>query len=138
MEDTGRKLKIAANHLTRVFDRFASEFGLTSMQMSIIDFLVRNKHKVIFQHEIEYEFNIQRSTTSVLLQRMEKNDLILRKKSADDARQKSIHLTDKSQEIANEISAYMQAHQAAIEETFTMEELANFHKILDFFIQQKE
>lgn len=40
--------------------------------MSIIDFISYGLKEEYFQQDIEKEFNIQRSTTTVLLQRMEK------------------------------------------------------------------
>lgn len=124
--------------MTRLFDQFASQFELTSTQMSIIDYLVRRENQITLQQDIEYEFNIQRSTTCVLLQRMEKKELIYRKKVEEDGRQRSIHLTEKAHEIADELSEHMNKHQRLVEQTFTEEELATFYKILDFFIQQKE
>jgi hypothetical protein len=69
---TNMLLKIATNHITKNFDNFAKNYDMTWMQMSVIDYLSRNSEKEIFQRDIENEFFIQRSTTTVLLQRMEK------------------------------------------------------------------
>lgn len=56
--------------------------------MSIIDYLSRHSNADILQKDIENEFNIQRSTTTVLLQRMERKQLLFRTPSTIDARQK--------------------------------------------------
>ena len=94
-KNIGRLVKKASNQLGREFDQFAKPFDLTGMQMSIIDFISYGLKEEYFQQDIEKEFNIQRSTTTVLLQRMEKKELIYRQVSQKDARQKSVHLTQK-------------------------------------------
>ena len=43
--------------------------------MAIIDFITNHANHEVFQRDIEHEFEIQRSTTTVLLQRMEKKAL---------------------------------------------------------------
>ncbi|WP_294423021.1 MarR family winged helix-turn-helix transcriptional regulator, partial [uncultured Streptococcus sp.] len=88
-KNIGRLVKKASNQLGREFDQFAKPFDLTGMQMSIIDFISYGLKEEYFQQDIEKEFNIQRSTTTVLLQRMEKKELIYRQVSQKDARQKS-------------------------------------------------
>ena len=96
MDHFGRLLKQANNNMMRHFDHFAKRFGLTGNQMAVIDFLMNHAEEEIFQRDIEHEFNIQRSTTTVLLQRMEKKGLIERHTSSKDARQKAVTLTDKA------------------------------------------
>ena len=87
-ENIGRQLKIASTQLTKQFDKFAIQYDLTSMQMSVIDFLTLFKDQEMFQKDIEHEFNIRRSTASTLLKRMENKGLIRRVESNKDARQK--------------------------------------------------
>ena len=105
-KNIGRLVKKASNQLGREFDQFAKPFDLTGMQMSIIDFLSQGVKEEYFQQDIEKEFNIQRSTTTVLLQRMEKKVLIYRQVSQQDARQKSVYLTEKAQGLVEECHSY--------------------------------
>ena len=92
-EAIGRLLKVASNQMSREFDNFAIQFDLTGQQMSILDFLGNQSEedsgKEISQTMIELEFNIRRSTTTEILQRMEKRQLIKRKASPTDARSKN-------------------------------------------------
>lgn len=117
-KNIGRLVKKASNQLGREFDQFAKPFDLTGMQMSIIDFLSQGVKEEYFQQDIEKEFNIQRSTTTVLLQRMEKKALIYRQVSQQDARQKSVHLTEKAQGLVEECRSYSETKKKSWKKTF--------------------
>ena len=127
-KNIGRLVKKASNQLGREFDQFAKPFDLTGMQMSIIDFISYGLKEEYFQQDIEKEFNIQRSTTTVLLQRMEKKELIYRQVSQKDARQKSVHLTQKAQDLVAECRSYFQLQEKELEERFSEDEIAIFEK----------
>ena len=74
----GRLVKQANNAMNQEMNAFAQQYGLTGTQMSIIDFLTHFPGNSCDQHQIENEFGIKRSTTTVLLQRMAKKNLIER------------------------------------------------------------
>lgn len=133
----GRMVKIAGNQLSREFDQFAKPYDLTGTQMSIIDFLSHDWKEEYFQQDIEKEFNIQRSTTTVLLQRMEKKGLIYRQVSEKDARQKSVHLTEKSEALVDACQTYFASKEATLESLFSEEEIAVFEKILRYYMKEK-
>ncbi|MFV0561395.1 MAG: MarR family winged helix-turn-helix transcriptional regulator [Enterococcus sp.] len=135
IHNSGRLLKIASNQMVREFDQFAEQYDLTSMQMSVIDYLNTNDQKDIFQKDIENEFQIQRSTTTVLLQRMEKKDLIFREASAQDARQRFVRLTPHAMTISKKVSEYMILQQQKLEEVFSEEEIDIFEKVLQYYIK---
>lgn len=135
---TNNLLKIANNQITREFDNFAKKYNMTWMHMSIIDFLSHRPDQETFQSDIEHEFFIQRSTTTVLLQRMEKRDLIYRTASTTDARQKSVYLTAKSHDLEKQIDNFMHQRQAVLEKNFSSADIATFEKILNFYINQGE
>ena len=133
MDHFGRLLKQANNNMMRHFDQFAKQFGLTGNQMAVIDFLTNHVEGEIFQRDIEHEFNIQRSTTTVLLQRMEKKGLIDRHTSSKDARQKTVALTDKAVKIACACQAYLRAEEEEFAQQFSAEEREIFLKILQHY-----
>jgi len=133
---TNRLLKIATNHITREIDEFARQYDMTWMQMSVIDYLSRKTDQEIFQRDIEQEFFIQRSTTTVLLQRMEKHDLLYRQTSTTDARQRSVYLTDKARNVEKQINQFMKHHQDRLEANFTTSEITTFEKILKFYTKE--
>ena len=117
----------------RHFDQFAKQFGLTGNQMAVIDFIMNHEKQEIFQRDIEHEFNIQRSTTTVLLQRMEKKGLIERHTSSKDARQKAVVLTDKAVKIASACQVYLRAEEEEFAQQFSAEEREIFLNILQHY-----
>ena len=121
-ENIGRQLKIASTQLTKQFDKFAIQYDLTSMQMSVIDFLTLFKDQEMFQKDIEHEFNIRRSTASTLLKRMEDKGLIRRVESNKDARQKQVILTDLSAQYEDDIQKFMVETQQQIHSFLSDEE----------------
>ena len=133
----GRMVKIAGNQLSREFDQFAKPYDLTGMQMSIIDFLSHDWKEEYFQQDIEKEFNVQRSTTTVLLQRMEKKGLIYRQVSEKDARQKSVHLTEKAMSLVDACQSYFASKETELENQFSEDEIAVFEKILRYYMKEK-
>lgn len=134
VHDTGRLLKIAARQLTKNFDDFARQYGLTATQMSIIDHLGRKQEEVL-QRDLEQEFNIRRSTATLILQRMEKKDLIKRTPSQIDARQRAVVLTDKGKQLVGSVSDYMQLQQTQLQQQFSNTEIALFEKILHYYME---
>ncbi|MCO6541034.1 MAG: MarR family transcriptional regulator [Lactobacillus sp.] len=134
VHDTGRLLKMAARQLTIHFDQFARPYNLTGTQMSIIDHLGRIPGEIL-QRDLEKEFNIRRSTATLILQRMEKKQLIKRQTAQTDARQKSVQLTVKGQQLVQQISHYMQQQQAQLQQHFTKEEIAIFEKVLQYYMK---
>ncbi|WP_455446003.1 MarR family winged helix-turn-helix transcriptional regulator [Streptococcus salivarius] len=133
MDHFGRLLKQANNNMMRHFDQFAKQYDLTGNQMSIIDFITNHADQEIFQRDIEREFEIQRSTTTVLLQRMEKKGLIQRHTSSKDARQKAVVLTDKALSIASACQSYLRKEEEEFVQLFSAEERDIFFKILQYY-----
>ena len=103
----GRLVKQANNAMNQEMNAFAQQYGLTGTQMSIIDFLTHFPGNNCDQHQIENEFGIKRSTTTVLLQRMAKKNLIERYPSPEDHRQKIVTLTAEGQKLSSDASAYI-------------------------------
>lgn len=65
----------------------------TGMHGMIIDFLLNNQEREIFQRDFEEEFAMRRSTASRMLKLMENNGMIIRVPVSEDARLKKIVLT---------------------------------------------
>ena len=136
MELIGRQLKMAANSLNQDFNRFADQYNLTGTQMSVIDFMANCDLPECDQHMLEQEFNIKRSTTTVLIQRLVKKRLVEQHQSATDRRQKVISLTEKGRELAPTVRQYITAKEKKIKGTFSADEVKHFMKILNFIIEE--
>ncbi|MCT3234895.1 MarR family winged helix-turn-helix transcriptional regulator [Lactiplantibacillus plantarum] len=107
-ENIGRLIKMLGNKLTTSLTAYGQKWDLTSMQMSIIDFIANYPQEVILQRDLEKEFNIKRSTATVLVQKMATKGLLTHGRSlVGDKRQKQIMLTDKAKDLSLKISHHL-------------------------------
>lgn len=107
METLKKLIKQATTQIDRERENFANSLGVTGVQMSVIDFLSNHQNNLASQNEIEHEFNIKRSTTTIMLQRMEKRGLIVRVDDPKDKRKKQAQLTESALKIVPKIRQYM-------------------------------
>lgn len=71
----------------------------TSTQMQIIEYILKNIDKEVYQKDLEEILNLRRATVSGVLQTMEKNGLIERVTDDIDTRTKKIILNEKAKEL---------------------------------------
>ena len=110
----------------------AIDDNLTVSQAYVIDFIsMEGKDRDIFQKDLEKEFDLKRSSISLMLNNMEKSDLIQRVPVAEDARLKKIILTDKAIMIHKKISNAIDSVENKLCKDLTTDEIKIFYKILD-------
>lgn len=131
-KDYGKRIKRAANLMSRSMDAYAARYGLTGTQMSIIDFLGESQNRT--QRDIEMEFDIRPSTTTKILQRMEGSGLVAAKRDPRDSRQRIIVPTAKARGLQKAVRAYIDNQQKAMERQFDQCDLAAFDRVLAYFI----
>lgn len=131
MEPIKKLVKQAITQIERERDHFATSLNITGTQMSVIDYLSNMSNYTASQNEIEQEFDIRRSTTTIMVQRMEKRGLIERIASPDDKRQKLVKLTQKAQALVQKIHEYMKQDDLKLRANFTDEELEITRKVLN-------
>lgn len=103
----GILIKKANNAVNRDAEKYAQTLGLTSVQISIIDYIAHEENNQdIFQRDVEKEFNIRRATATSALKLMEERDLLVRVSVKSDARLKRIILTPKAHLLAKQINEY--------------------------------
>lgn len=66
------------------------------LQGRIMDYLVLHQGKEVFQKDLEKDLNVSKATVSSALFTMEKNNIVKRTTSKDDARSKQIVVTEES------------------------------------------
>lgn len=110
----------------------AIDDNLTISQAYVIDFIsIEGKNKEIFQKDLEREFDLKRSSVSLMLNNMEKSDLIERVPVTEDARLKKIVLTEKSKKIYEKISIAIDSIENRLSEYITQEEIEVFQRVLE-------
>lgn len=103
---------------------------LTPVQSRIIMTLYENDN-LLCQKDIEKNIPCNKSTISVILNTMEKNNLIIRLDSEIDSRKKNIVLTDKSLEIAKFLKEDNKRITNILGSNITEDEYIIFRQILE-------
>lgn len=118
---------------TMCFQSCAEPESHTSMmQHWIMGFLFDNLGKAeVFQKDIEAQLHMRRSTATGILKNMEKNELIIRRSVARDARLKEIVLTEKALAVKDMIDERAKRVEMALKQGITADEQAELLRILD-------
>lgn len=130
----GFEIRTLSNLIKRKVDNLVSNkytVNVTGIHGWVIGYIYRNSDKDIFQKDIEEEFSIRRSTVTTILQLMEKNDLIIRKSVAYDARLKKIELTEKAINIHKKFEKDIIKVEKQLIKGLSEEELNNFFSTLE-------
>jgi len=126
----GAWLRDAEHQMNQEMNDFARDYGLTGMQMSVIDYLGRRGGAVTYQVDVEREFHVQRSTASLLVRRMVERDLVTRVVADTDSRKRQLQLTAKGQELVPIVTAHLVKHDAKMVAGLSASEAAAFQRAL--------
>lgn len=105
--------------------------SVTGTHCWMIGYIYDHQDQDVYQKDIEEKFSIRRSTATAILQRMEKNGLIVRCPVAHDARLKKLELTEKAIKIQEQINLEIDAFEQRLVAGLTEEEIQMFHQITD-------
>ncbi len=103
---------------------------VTQLQHWIIRYLDDHQEREIYQRDLEEAFHTSRATISNTLQVMERNGLITRTAVVQDARLKSLKLTEKSVEFTRRIAENVEQMERKLRKGMTDEEFAVFMETL--------
>jgi DNA-binding MarR family transcriptional regulator len=103
----------------------------TPTQLQIIEYIINNYDKNIYQKDLEEVLKLRRATVSGVLQTMERNGLLERTINSDDARVKKIILKKRAREIFLEQDKKLRELEKIIIGDISREELEIFSKVLD-------
>lgn len=130
----GKELKKLINRIgrnTEADGRCHDKGDISNTNRWLIMYLYDNSDRDIFQKDIEDEFSIRRSTSSNIISLMEKKGYIERIAVDYDARLKKLVLTQKSLELADEMTKRTLEFEKHITKGISAEELRVFYKVLD-------
>ncbi len=127
----GVSFKIIANTIKRTIHQ-SLDYNLTDNQMFILIYVAKNQSKKdILQKDIEKILNIRRSTTTEILQIMERENLIKRIAVLDDKRLKKIILSDKGLNYVKQFEKKIKQVEKCLLNDISEEEQEQFFKILE-------
>lgn len=127
----GVSFKIIANTIKRTIHQ-SLDYNLTDNQMFILIYVAKNQSKKdILQKDIEKILNIRRSTTTEILQIMERENLIKRIAVLDDKRLKKIILSDKGLNYVKQFEKKIKQVEKCLLNDISEEEQEQFFKVLE-------
>ncbi|MDE6241662.1 MAG: MarR family transcriptional regulator [Anaeroplasmataceae bacterium] len=133
MPDIGLEIKNLNNMIHRHFANLKTTEilnKLTGSNRYIIVYLINHKDELITQKNIEEVLGITRSTASIVLSNMEKNQLITREVLESDSRIKSIHITEKGKELYETMTLEKIEFEQKLIKGFTQEEVDLFISLI--------
>lgn len=111
-----------------LFHQTLSQFGLGKGQPPILKYLSLNDGCT--QSEIAKREHVTAATTTVMLQTMEKNGLIVRKSDEADLRIMRVYITQKGRDIQKKCDEAIENLEKEIYEEFTGEEIEAFKGLI--------
>ena len=126
-KDCGMWIHFLSHKLKKRMNANMQSLGLTGVQSRIMHYiLVKCADGQVFQRDVEGAFGMSRSTTTGVLQLMEKNGLILRKSVESDARLKSLIPTEKAAQLDAQICESLRQTEQRLTQGLSDEQLALF------------
>lgn len=135
------RVKSLSNQIRRLMERTAltrNDTNLTGMQFAVLGFLNRRRDVESFQKDVEAEFNVRRSTATVMLQVLEREGFIRRESFTGDARLKRIILTDKAVELGKVARLHILEVQSKLTKDIDPAELERFCGTIEKLIQNAQ
>ena len=95
--DCGAWINLLAHQVKKRMNATLSDLGITGVQSRVMHYILEHgQDGPVFQRDVEAAFNLSRSTTTNILQLMEKNGIIRREGVDYDARLKRLVPTEKA------------------------------------------
>lgn len=129
----GHELAYTNNLIARRIARGGNNkyaMNISPIQVRIVKYLVKQNNKAILQKDMEYLFNIRRSTVSGVIKTMEKNNIIIRENVKDDNKSKEIKLTDDVYKRANDLVKELKDLDLELLKDVNKEDLEVFMRVL--------
>ncbi len=131
----GLKIYYLTKLIRKQIEQNRNDTKFTGMQGQVLHYLLGQKDDCeIFQKDIEYEFQIKRSTATELLQSLEEKQYIKRIPTSYDARLKRIYLLDKAKQLAPEVEGVLSDIDETIMQNIEKQDLDTFVHVLDQMI----
>lgn len=113
-----------------------SDFPITPPQFVALQWLKEEGDMTI--GDLSSKMYLANSTTTDLIDRMEKSGLVKRVRNSSDRRVVQIHLLDKGREIIDEVIRHRQIYLNDIISHFTPEKVKVIHESLNLLFQEME
>lgn len=127
------RLYTAARLVTSAYTPYFKKFGITYPQYLVLMVLWEKDNRVI--SDITDLLKLETNTVTPLLQRMEKQGLIVRQKSVSDSRQRVVSLTKEGKKLEEDIKEVPNClARKIVNDGINPDELISLVQLLDKFI----
>lgn len=106
----------------------------TPTQVQIMEYILEHQNEEVYQKDLENILNLRRATVSGVLQTMEKNGLLERQITLEDARTKKIVLNKKAKELFDEKKKQFERLEKKLIQNISKEDLTVFSNVLNTMI----
>lgn len=131
-KDCGVWINILSHKLKKRMNANTHSLGLTGVQSHVMHYiLVKCADGPVFQRDVEKAFSMSRSTTTGILQLMEKNGLLLRESVESDARLKSLIPTPKAANLDAQIGEFLHQTEQLLTRGIPAEQLEMFLRTVE-------
>ena len=120
---------IASKRLSEEFNRRLESYGVTRVNWIAIYYIGDNDG--ISQRELANKMDVNESSIARLLDRMEKEELTVRKKDPHDRRTARVYLTEKGEKLRVSLIPLAEEFQNDVTRGLSSDELETFKKVLD-------
>ncbi|EHQ88906.1 MarR family winged helix-turn-helix transcriptional regulator [Desulfosporosinus youngiae] len=128
------KLSRAMRKVHRYYESNLSQYGITPAQFYVLS-AVWERDGLKFK-DLAKSLDMDGSTLTSILDRMERLDLVERRNDPEDRRSLLVFLKEKAKHKFAEITHLAEELQQEIKERFSDEEFAAFERVLDKFSQE--
>lgn len=125
----GRCISKLSNQIRRRLDSYSAKSGVSGSQGRILHFVLAQTEDV-FQRDIEQEFDMRPPSATQLLKVMEKNGLIRRESTAQDARLKKIIVTEKAAALVGQVFPDLEELERDLTKGISPEQLEVFFQMI--------
>ena len=126
-----KRIRIISNKFRELLDRNLQKYNLTGVQMEVLCYLKSNSDKEIHQREIEYWFQLKNPTVTGILNRLEEKGYITRRRNPEDGRYRIIEITEKGNQVMEDMGEGARDLDERIYECMTAEEQEKLLELLD-------
>ncbi|MGM0640957.1 MAG: MarR family winged helix-turn-helix transcriptional regulator [Thermotogota bacterium] len=130
MKYIGRKISCVFRNSHNFFDQVFEEFHIGRGQMHYFMYIV-NHGNGMSQEEITQALEIDKATTTRALRKLEKNEYIIRKSDEKDKRKKRVFLTEKGEQIKDELKKTAEIWEKKLLEGIPEEKVEVFLEVLE-------
>ncbi|ASN07346.1 MarR family transcriptional regulator [Virgibacillus necropolis] len=134
MADAEKSLRYIAGAIKQNGRKILNNYSITSPQFIALQWLLEEGDLTI--GELSNKNGLAFSTTTDLVDRMEKNELVERVRDLNDRRVVRIHVLEKGNTIIHEVIKKRQEYLGEVLTNFSMEETETLNRLLAFLHEQ--